>query len=293
MSGVLKELFVLLEERLIEHDESRKEVQAELKEICSKMKEDVKSLEEKISGKISEDFNAKEEEILGLIEKFNEGEEGGDMDVLVKKAKEELAKKWKYEIQHYVFGVSFVDSYELKVSSVKVEKELNFDDTEFIVNALQEHFEKIRESMTAAQENLAEICSKTRKEAEELKGRINGKLEVVFKAEDARIQGVVKMIKEKSDSEDPEEVKELIRRAKLTLLKSQNYELIEGEDLLDSYDLGVEREASLECIDFEERKPTDLVPSFTEKGELSLLFSFFNGDEVEVLKNVDSPLERK
>ena len=74
MAGVLKELLVLLEERLVEHDENRKEVQNKLLEICSKIMKDADSLEEKISGEISEDFNAKEEEILGIIEKLNKGE---------------------------------------------------------------------------------------------------------------------------------------------------------------------------------------------------------------------------
>ena len=36
---------------------------------------------------------------------------------------------------------------------------------------------------------------------------INGKLEMVFKAEDAHIQSAVKMIKENIVSEDPEEVR--------------------------------------------------------------------------------------
>ena len=75
--------------------------------------------------------------------------------------------------------------------------------------------------MTAAQEKLTEICNERMKEAEELEKRINGKLEEVFKAEDARIQSVVKMVKENIDSEDPEEVKELTRKAQLTLLKKQ------------------------------------------------------------------------
>ena len=58
-------------------------------------------------------------------------------------------------------------------------------------------------------------------------------------------------------------------------------------DSLYNFDLKVEREASLKFIDFEERKQTDLILSFTEKGELSLSFTFFNKDEVEVLKDVD------
>ena len=34
-----------------------------------------------------------------------------------------------------------------------------------------------------------------------------------------------------------------------------------------------------------------MIPSFTEKGELSLSFTFFNEDEVDVLKSVDSLFE--
>ena len=49
--------------------------------------------------------------------------------------------------------------------------------------------------------------------------------------------------------------------------------------------------ASLEVIDFEERKPRSLIPSFTEKGELSLFFAFFDEDEAEVLKKFNSPFE--
>ena len=285
----LKKLLGFLEERLEQHDENRKEVQNEFLEKCSKIREGADSLEEKISGIISENFNAKEEKILGLIEKFNEGK--GDMDGLVKKAKEELSKEWKYEIQHSESPEkSFVDSYELEISSAEVEKELDSDNIDCITSQLQEHFEKIHESMTAAQEKLTEICNKRRKEAEELEKRFNGKLEEAFKAEDTRIQEVVKLVKEKIGSENPEEVKELTRKAKLTLLKNQKYSLKEG-DSLDSYDLKVGREAALEFIGFEERKLSNLIPSFTEKGELSLSFTFFDEDEVKALKEIDLPFE--
>ena len=292
MSCVLKELLVLLEERLVEHDESRKDAQAKLKEICSKITKDADLLEENISGKISEDFNKKEERIFGLIEKLNEGEE--DMDGLVKKAKEELSKEWKYEIQYSgSHEKNFADSYELEVSSVKVEKELNFDSTESIVKQLQEHFEKIQRSKDATQEKLDEICSRRRGKSVRLEKRINRKLEGVFKTEDARIQSVVKMVRENIDSEDPEEVKELARKAKLTLLKNQKYSLWSLPEWTrkhprDNLDLIVEKEASLKFIDFEERKPASVVPSFIEKGELSLSFTFFSEDELEALKGVDS-----
>ena len=51
--------------------------------------------------------------------------------------------------------------------------------------------------MSAAQEKLNEICNERKKEGEELETRINRKLEEVFKTEDALIQGIVKMVKER------------------------------------------------------------------------------------------------
>ena len=109
------------------------------------------------------------------------------MDALVKKAKEKLSKELRYEIQHSKYARSFVDSYGLKVSSADVKKELNLDNTEYITNQLQEHLDKLQESRDAAQEKLDEICNQRRREGDELGKNINGKLEEVFKAEDARI----------------------------------------------------------------------------------------------------------
>ena len=291
MSGALKEFLGLLEERLVEHDECRKEVQAKLLEVCSKIREEADSLEEKISGKISEDFEKREERILDLIEKLDEKE--GDKDALIKKAKEDLSREWKYDIQYLKKAKSFADSYVLKISSVKVESKIDFDsedELESVRSQLNDCVDKLYESSTIAQERLTEICNVRKKEADDLGTRINGKLEDPFKAEDARIQSVVKMVKENICSEDPEKVKELIMKAKLALVISQSYSLIE-EDSLDKYDLGVERETSLKWFDFEERKPTKLSPSFTKNGGTLISFSFFSGEEVKVLKGVDLPFE--
>ena len=145
--------------------------------------------------------------------------------------------------------------------------------------------------MSAAQEKLAEVCSERRRKAEDLENGINERLEGLFKQEDARIQSVVKVVKESvGDDESPGGVDELVRKARLTLLRSQKYLIVEG-DLSDSCELIVELEASLEYIYFEERKPTALTPVFTEEWELSLSFAFFDEDEAEALKEVDSPSE--
>ena len=194
MTDKLKELLGLLEKRLEEHDNSRKEVQGELEEIRSRMNEDADSLEERISGEINKDSDEKEEQILGLIEKLNEGK--CDFKVLIGQVQEILSNEWKYEIQHSESAKTFVDSYRLEVSSAIVGKEFTFDNTDSIVSQLQEHLDRIQGSATAARDKLAEICDNRRKEAEELGNRINGELEVVFSAEDARIQSVVKAVKE-------------------------------------------------------------------------------------------------
>ena len=84
-----------------------------------------------------------------------------------------------------------------------------------------------------------------------------------------------------------------IRKAKTELLVEQTYDVVErnpddeNEDEQKSrnsslYELKTERNASFVILG--ERKPTNLIPSFTKKGELSLSFTFFNEDEVRVLK---------
>lgn len=106
-------------------------------------------LEEKISGGICGDFAAREERILGFIEKLNEG--GSEFGALLEQVREELSEEWSYAIQHSEPAQkSFADSYELKISSVKAEKEFDFGNPESTINQLQEHLDKLHESMVAA-----------------------------------------------------------------------------------------------------------------------------------------------
>ena len=245
------------------------------------MADDADSLEEKISEKISEDFGLKEERILGLIAKLNEGE--GDMSILLKQAKEELSRELKYEIQHSDQIRTFANSYELKVSSVKVEKEVNTDNAESIISQLQERLDKLHDSVTAARDNLTKICNERRTDAEELRKRINEELEEHFKAEDARIQGVVKIVREKVNSEEPEELERVVSKARSAVLVCKEYSLSKG-DLPDKYDLVVKSDVSLESIDFGERAPKVLIAEATCNGEVILSFAFFNKDEAEFLR---------
>ena len=86
----LRELLRLLEERLEQHDDSRKEVQKELGKLSLKIKKSAEVLEEKISERISQDFRGKEEGILSLVEKLKEGERS-DLDALIVQAQEVLS----------------------------------------------------------------------------------------------------------------------------------------------------------------------------------------------------------
>ena len=89
-----------------------------------------------------------EKEILGLVEKLNEGEGEGDMNALTEKAREQLSIEWRYEIQHSgSTQESFVDSCKLDVSPVKAEREIDPSSTESIVKQLQEHLDRIHESV--------------------------------------------------------------------------------------------------------------------------------------------------
>lgn len=58
---MLEELLSVLEERLVQHDNSRKEVQNQVHEICAKMLEEADALEGKFYEKIQGSFDKKEE----------------------------------------------------------------------------------------------------------------------------------------------------------------------------------------------------------------------------------------
>ena len=139
----------MLEERLVQHDESRGEVQRELDEIHARAMSEADSLEERISGEIQKDFDSKEERILGLIEKLNErgGEGGDDPRALIKEVNDELSKEWKYEIQQAKEPKGFADSYELNISFCEAEERAGFDSessVENMVSLLQERLDNFR-----------------------------------------------------------------------------------------------------------------------------------------------------
>ena len=179
---------------------------------------------------------------------------------------------------------------------------------------LSERLEAHDESRKAAQEKLHNFCEGLRARIDEFEERVNGELEEKFKAEDNRLQTALNGLS--PDGND--EISKAIQKAKAELLVIQSYEVVvrdfgedEGDDeparkrmkkaegggggesrmldLASLCELRTERKISLKVL--EERKPRSLIPSFKEEGELSLSFAFFDEDEVEVLKEVDSPFE--
>ena len=114
-----------LEERLVEHDNCREEVQGKIKERGARALRDVDSLEERISRDISRTFGKTEEEASTLIDKLANRECAGDKEMksLTEQAHEILSSEPKAEIQHSGSGKGFASSYKLKITSVK--KEMN------------------------------------------------------------------------------------------------------------------------------------------------------------------------
>lgn len=296
----LKKLLYLLEERLVQHDENRKEVQAELEMIRTRIVGEADSLENRINKKIHAEYDPVEERIINLIENLNvklsNRREGGDFDFLMDWAQQELMVKQRYSIDFIESSKCFSETYDLGVMPIKSEKDIEFNDTgrnaaanlESAIAMLQDHLNSIQDSMKAAQAELAEICNERRIKAEEIKKRINEKLDPLFTHEDKRMQSVVKVVRENINSHDGTD--ELLLRGKTTLITVQKYSITNysvDKYPFDNYDLVVTRQVSLRDIDFDREKPTNVVPSQTDRGDISILFNFLNNSEIEVLKQFD------
>ena len=157
---------------------------------------------------------------------------------------------------------------------------------------LSEHIEIHDENMNAAQEKLPEICDELRAQVDKLGEKVNSEFEK-FTTEDNRLQTILSELCSYYNDDDSK----MIQQVKTELLIEQTYDVTEGNPdekdydqnsrISSMYDLKTERKvASLELTCFEKRKPADLVPSFIKKDELSLSSTFFNEDEVEVLKGL-------
>lgn len=297
--GLLEDLLCSLDESLTLHDNNRKKVQNELQEIHANALEESDLLEEKMNEEIQDAFDKNEKQILNLIYKLNNNtKEGSIPATLTKQINNTLSSELKFEIKHSERAKSFVDSYALKMSKVKIgssPKIVATDKIEGVVSMLEKQLERLCEHKNAIQNDFTKICTKRWSEADELKERINKELELDFTEEDTRIQEVVKMVRVNIHNENPDEIKAIETKVKLALLTTQKYAIcdfgesddpddLENLDCLDYYDLSATKEASLKWIDFEERKPTNIAPSFTEKGEFSLSFAFFSDDEINVLR---------
>lgn len=130
-----------------------------------------------------------------------------------------------------------------------------------------------------------EICNRRLTEAEEMGKRINSKLEQLYTKEDARIQEVLKLIKDR-DNKSLNEVKELITKGKLTLVIGQRYSVASPQKgcSLGDYGLVVTKDIHMEFINLEERKPEKFSAVLSERSGISLSFLFFNEDEINFLK---------
>ena len=287
-----KELLSLLEERLVQHDRNREEVQRELHEVCTKALGGADSLEETLNADIHSAFDKEEEEVLGVIAKLNAGE--GEVEQLMGKAQEVLSREIKYYIRPYYSRDSYMDAYDFRISMTKRSKKEGDAEgsVESVVKLLEEHVERVQEMMRSAQGEVAEIYGKRRGDVMAFEERVNGELEPVFGEEDGRIQSVVKRLREKIGCGAAEEVEELASMARTVLVVTQRYGLAEPDAgrIFDKHSLRVRQEKSLRSLGLEGRKPRNVGASFGKDGRVSFSFELFSVQEEEVLRGFKVPV---
>lgn len=277
----LTKLISLLEERLVQHDDNRKEIQSKVDDICAQAQREADSLEEKLGGKIRVSSDSAEGSTLNAIGELNSKLENPDKgmskDTIIRNARCYM-NELKFEIRRIKDAKNFVDSYVFAVSStpIKEDNASGANEMERIVALLQENLEKIHESMISAQDSVLEICSRRRKEAEEMKKRVNESLEEFFSKEDARLQGALKEVREKMGSTNPKEVREAVARGEAALVVGLKYSLENsaGSGIsLGGYNITATEEIYPELLCLETRKPEDFVPSFQKGRRGFALFS--------------------
>lgn len=288
-----KELLSLLEDRLVRHDNNRKEIQSTLEGICSDEKSLADSLEEKLTKEIQYKFEKIEEHILSIINKLNNATESNELDTLLRQAQWELALEEKFEISQNKGAKSFSDLYSLGVKTERRnchDNEGEFQDrVKSAVNILQERLGKTHDSMIAAQDKVMEICARRMSDVDELRRRINAKLELLFTQEDAHIQKVVVLVRKNIGEEDTGKVNELASRVSSVLALEQKYKINKKSNncSLGSYTVTAAKEASLEYLIRREKKPSIFATSMTDDSRIALFFTFFGGEELAVLRQLD------
>ena len=93
----LRELLRLLEERLVQHDNIRKEVQSDLQDVYTKTIKEADSLEEELICEVHKDFDPKEEHVLSIINKLNDNstEEEDGLNNVIDQAEKILSCEYK------------------------------------------------------------------------------------------------------------------------------------------------------------------------------------------------------
>ena len=298
----LKKLLGMLEERLVQHDNNREEIQKQLKEICTKIKEEADSSEARDSKELREAYEETEECILSLVgtlnAKLEEAMNSKDLDVLIEWAEQELSIEHKYGIDSNEGGNHSIPDEPLrKIFKLNETEETDVKSgsiTELItetVKQLEEHLERTHDAMVTAMSNVEKVYNEKRGEAEEFADGVNKKLEVLFTKEDARMQAIVKAVRKTIWSETPIneiDMKEVIMNGKEGLITVQKYSLLELSppkgSLCDRYDLAVEKEVSLKCIGLEEMMPVITSTSPTGKGGMYVFFTLFDEGEADAVR---------
>lgn len=248
----------IIRSRLSSHDKNRVMVQKELKEACTRLNEEIDSLETRIWVELNDTFETEDTKQQEVIQKLKTG------------CSDNVTEIEHYEVVYEIFVDAAAKSFSNKIV-FRAKKLLTEEDREkTVLDTLLERAERHHESKVRAGEKLTQECSKLRNEVEALESKVNEKLEVLFIKEDARLQTLLNNNK--------------VNNKKSGLVVIQSYELIKNKytitPISDMYELRVIRR----IWKLNERKYGHVTVKAVTKGRILLnLNSMFSEYEQSVL----------
>ena len=284
-----------LDERVCEHDDSRRVVQEKVCEICGNLRKHVDELEERVNKELEVKFVAEDER---LQEAFNALRTAGSLPDALAKARAELRVKQTYDVVKSK-STKLSMMYKLETRQEELDEAALADMTaEELVEALERRLDEHNENRVAVQEKNTATCGKLKRHIDELEERVNSESEERFIEEDNCIQEALNELKmfmlsqeeedenekDELDSGRDETLRELVKNARHSLLVRQTYGVTKkkGVKLQNLYELVVQRAVLTEWL--ERPKPAGLEVTGFTRGRVRLAFAHLTAAEEAILR---------